>query len=483
MPSLLESVRALGGWAGWSAFAPAEPVVQIAGSTGPQIGRVATDPVPERQDALDEALELNKPEDVHRIIAEADRGRTPRVINLCKTSRRRDSRLGAVCAVRILAIQSRAWVLTEPPGYEDDDVAKLNVARCTRIFNEVQGLQQIIGHFALAVLEGHAVGEHQFRTNARGEWVSQPTLPRADRFIWGAEGIAKYDAGLDPYEGTPLANWPGKFIVHTPAAGESDDPWKRGAERSLLLGSYLKRLGVRFWLKMIERWGQPQIVATYAQGAENQKTKILDALRAIGTDWRGVFPTGTTVTPLNYTLASDLHEKFVQAQNVEQAIRILGQNLTTEVQGGSFAATSAHERMFMGLLIADLGELAETITDQWVRRIVELNWPGTPVPVWTFIPEQASPWTVQEWQAGLCTADEYRSGKGVESEPDGKGDRYYAGPAPLPTAGLPLGGQAPDPFFLTPARASMTVTPRGVRTVMATGRSPTKSRSTNPRAA
>jgi hypothetical protein len=446
MPSLIERMTGLVRGRGWSGVKPVEAPIHVGGERGPLVGRAAGEPVPDTSPNVDEAEKADRPEVISQILSEARRGRTTRVMDLCQSSRLRDSRLGAVARTRVLAIMSRAWTLTPPPGYEEDETALLNVERCTRIFNEVRGLASIIGHLGYGPIDGHAVAEHQWSTNARGEWVSNPDLPNARRFVWGPDGIAKYDPGVDKYEGAPLNQWPGKFVVHAPAGGSSDEPWNRGAIRSRLQGSAIKRLGVRFWLKMIERWGQPQLVGYYPANGASAKNDLLAALRAIGSDWRMVAPEGTRVEALNVALANDLHEKWCAYQDKEHAIALLGQNLTTEVTGGSFAAAGVHERMLFQLLVADLFELSETLTDQWVRLLVQYNWPGTPVPVWTFSPTESAPWTVAEWQAGLCTEDEYRGMKGVEPAADGKGDRRYDGPEVLG-----VGTAAP---MLAPAKAT-----------------------------
>jgi phage gp29-like protein len=409
-----------------------------------------------RQRTIDRAIDADLSR-LNGIYAEAAYGRTNQLIDLCKSTYRYDSRLSAVIQTRVRALQSREWIIKPPPGYADDPEAKLVVERVTTILNETQGLKKVLGQLGYGPIEGFAVAEHAWRMNARNEWVSQPEWRHSNRFAWNVDTLelCRCEPGQDSPPGVPLSTWPGKFIVHSPSAGAADYPWQRGAVRSRLTASVIKRFGVRWWLKMLERWGQPQVFATLPPnlrtGAESE---VDDALRALGSTWFARFPEGTTVETIAAQVNDQLHKAFVDWQNTEDAIAILGQNLTTEVTAGSFAAAKAHQLVRLDVLAADLAELAETITDQWIRWLVYYNWPGSPVPYIDFVLAPQGEITVAHYQAGLFTADEVRNAMGFDAEPDGKGARYFVPPptfgAPPPAqtpAALPLGGAATAPPF------------------------------------
>lgn len=435
--------------------APAGPQGPLVGVVSSATRRYATSLA--RNEAIDAT-----PASVTSIFNEAATGRTSRLIDLYKHSRLHDSRLDAVCATRVLAIQSRAWVMRPPPGYERDAEAIQVAANVTEIFNSIRGLQSIIGHLGHAALEHVAVAEHVWSMNSRGWWVSQPRWVHPNRAGWTIPGIEPCWSLYEAQEiaGQPFSRWPDKFIVHSPVAGRSDYPWMRGAMRSRAAASVVKRLGVRWWLKMLERWGQPQVVAYRADTAtaDDEGDEVIAALRAMGSDWRATLPEGWKLEAIPVQVQTDLHSRWVEWNALEDAIAILGQNLTTEIKEGSYAAAKAHQRVRLDILAADLWELAETITDQWIEPLVRYNWPGAPVPWMDFVLAPRSEITVEAYKAGLFTADEVRQSMGYDPELGARGGRRFDE--------QPATAQAPA---TVPAEASAMVGDPTMAAVAATG--------------
>ena len=433
----------------------------VDGSRTPDTGRVFQAPK-QQQRPLDEALNAT-PAKIGGIFTEARRGLTRRLIDLGKSARNYDSRLNAVSSTRVLAIGSRPYAIKPPPGSENDADAKDIAARVARMFARVRNFPTLKQHLGHGAIETHAVLEHVYSTNVQtGEVASQPVWRHPNRFCWIEDSveIAKLDPGVDA-QPVPLSQFPDKFIVHAAVGGQSDYPWMRGALRPRILPSIAKRKGLVWWIQALERGGQAQVVATVKEGDQNLVDNILAALRNLGPDWRAVVPEGVTFTELPVHVQDGLHARFIDAMNVEDAIALLGQNLSTEVKGGSYAAAKSQERVRADYLAADLAELDETITDQWIRPLVFYNFgPGAPVPYIEHTLESRSPWTLADYQAGLCTADEYRADTGHDPEPDGRGKRYFV---PAPTFGQPMppalpsgGAAAASPFPAATSSASPT---------------------------
>lgn len=417
------------------------------------------------------------PQTIVGIYREADVGQTCRLIDAGKSGRNKDSRLDGVSAMRVTVIGSRRWVVRPAPGHERDPLhlrrcASMTQMLCDRRVQFTKNCQ----HLAHGVLEPHAVLEHQYftqsiTTTVNGQtftevvWNSAPQWRHPRRFVWNDAGqLAKCDAGLDPVYGVDLGNYPGKFIIHTPIAGRSNYPWMRGALRVRLIGSIAKRAGAKWWLSTLERYGQPQIIAKVQDGDQNLVDAALTALRALGPDWRAVAPKGVDFQSLDVSVQGDLHAKFVDWQNTEDAVHILGQNLSTEVKGGSYAAAQSQERVRADILGNDLNELDDTIDDQWLAPLWNYNWPGEPVGHIEHQLSASTPWTVADYQAGLCTADEYRADNGHDPEANGRGDRYFVGPAQVtppgggPGAALPFPQPPPALPWTPPTAASATPT-------------------------
>lgn len=393
---------------------------------------------------------------VNSILRDADGGRTSRFIDLCDSTRTRDSRLDAVGRTRVLAVQGRTWVMRPPPGYEMDAEAKRVAKAVTQWFNETRDLETLFGHLAHAALYGHACLEHQWY-RVGDEWRTQPRWIHGNRFAWNVAdervGFTR-GAGASVKDGDYLDQFVDKFVFHNPVAGRSAYPWQRGAMRSRVLASVIKRLGVRFWVKMLERWGQPQVYVvkpapasasgTGETAAGDEDARILEMLRGRGDTWSGIVPYGAKIETIPANVISDLHERWVTYQNIEDAIAILGQNLSTEISmGGSYAAAKAHALVRLDVLAADLAELTSTVTDQWIRALVFYNFGASvPVPYIDWYMQPKSAWTVADFEAGLCSADEFRNSNGHDAEADGGGGRYATGakveaPKALPTTTEP----------------------------------------------
>jgi hypothetical protein len=381
---------------------------------------------------------------------EAERGRVARLIDACKSTRVLDSRLDATCAQRIDAIKARPVVFKPPPGFESDAEALEITKRVTRLWNSTPDTNATLSHLAHGVLEIHAGMALQWVTDRHtGWWKPIPRFIHPNRFSWNEQAVATWVDDPNVWPGRPLHEFPDQFIFHAPVGGRSDYPWRRGAMRARLIPSILKRFTTRAWLSMLERWGQPQVAAFVDKddpqlddGSGTVEADVIEALRKIGVDWRAAFPSGVKLEAIDVSVSDSLHKNFIEWANIEDAIAILGQNTSTEVAAGSFAAAAAQVRVRFDILAADCAELAETLTHQWVEPVVRYNWPGAPIPYAEFVLNPKRELTVTEYQAGLYTADEVRTSQGHEPEPDGKGRRYYVGQA---IAGTPTATEPSKP--------------------------------------
>lgn len=398
------------------------------------------------------------------IMARCFSGDVREYVDLVKSTRRADSRLDSVCEKRVLAITGRGFAIKPPPGYENDARANDNVDFIVRHFHETKGFRSKVAHLATAVIEGHGGLQHDFYRNARGETATRPRLVHARNFGWnvstGEAGVYLADANgspsntLTPFSTvTPTGTLADEFVFHNPVGGGADDPWLRGAARSRLLQSVTKRAGASWWLKTLERHGQPQLVATGGENSDDDLSELaIEALRKLGSDWRAWLPAGIEIKEIPISVKTDLHERWVKRCDADDAVRILGQNLSTEVAGGSFAATRAHMWVLAAILEGDLAELEETICDQWIEPLIRFNRPGTPVPWIYFNPSPIAELTpadmtlVDENGRRIFGGEEYRAAKGYDKRATKK---------------LPSGGKPAEPKKL-PASTKPTDAPEAI---------------------
>ncbi len=403
------------------------------GRSGPPAGLVM--PLPRISRAL-----LTRPAldaDTRKVVSifdRADRGQTCDLADLVEDCRLLDSRLDAVARKRVLAVVGRPLLVKPAPGWETDREAKAHAEEAQRLVERSPGFKAGLAHLAHATLDMPRVCEMEFTVTREGRYM--PVLHRRhpNRFAYDADVCLGWLSGPGIYSSLhPLSDYPDRFVTHAPSGGRSSYPWRQGAMLARLVPSIAKRAGVRWYLQYLERYGTPLTVAELPQnegGDEGSDTSLIakakQLIRDLQTDFAGVLSGGIKLTavPGSGSAQTSSHQAFVDMMNTEDAIAILGQNLTTEVTGGSFAAAEAHRFVADDILVADLIELSETLTQQVLEPLARYNWPGGPPLEIEIVATRAQVFTAEDVRDGICTPDERRATLGHIAQPDGRGSQY-----------------------------------------------------------
>lgn len=141
---------------------------------------------------------------------------------------------------------------------------------------------------------------------------------------------------------------------------------------------------ITFLAQMVERHGKPYIWTSLVDNQfkdEEFKSKIARVLKNFGSERWGIFPDGFNIESLDSSSAvgNQLHLDALSFVNTEMAISLLGQNLSTEVSGGSFAATSSHTSIEQRLIESDLEWLEEEMNEKFFFWPLKMNFPNMPV--------------------------------------------------------------------------------------------------------
>lgn len=460
---------ALSDWLPWRARAQA-PAAPLALPGGAPIGPVFAKKAPVRwTDPLE--AEGNAGQLLVNALRSADSESTATLHAVYDGILTRDARLAGYARTRVLAITSRRFAVRPPAGYEQDREALRVAQDVTTALYETPALARRRAELAQGILRGVGVLEHDWRLDKRGWRVSHPRYVEPDRLCVSQYGEwSKLDSG-DAWPGKPLSDWPDKFVIHSPTAGLALRAQRRGQIRPLLHLAIAKRYGLRWCLEALERFGQPQVYGTAPDGSGTSLLEeITDGLRLLSSHWTAAFRGGVKLEALPVSIADLVHLKFADYVNTEYAINLLGGNLTTEAKDGNVFGSQAQDRVRGDILVSDLVELDETITDQWISPMVRFNAPGAPPSVIETVATASRPWTVAEYQAGLCTLDEYRTSNGGDALGDARGAAFaapqlppaYQGvPLSLPASAAPPGGAAtevPFPRMLASGATSPTST-------------------------
>ncbi|MDZ7703634.1 MAG: DUF935 family protein [Trueperaceae bacterium] len=305
----------------------------------------------------------------------ADGGNLTRAAELCELMMSED-RIGGVLATRANAM------LGYPRVIQTED-------RTVRDTPTTTALKEDVGHIFVETELGHlmrwgfllGVGVAQLRwqmVNARlVPWLEvwHPKHLSWDSrehawFIETVEGKQRLDAG------------DGRWVLFTPY-GERY-PWQRGVWRGLSRWWLLKHYAITDWARYSERHGAGTWVGTAPQMSTlDDRQELANDLDALGETRAISLPPGFDVKLVeSFANTFETFSRQIQMANIATAVALLGQNLTTEIDGGSFAAASAHE-----VVRQDIAEFDEEAVATMLRRQV-LAW-------WTrfnFSPETPAPW-------------------------------------------------------------------------------------------
>jgi len=208
----------------------------------------------------------------------------------------------------------------------------------------------------------------------RGRWVPcvEPWRPADLRQVRKTEQWL-----IDSAQGElPIELGTGQWVFYTPY-GRSE-PWEWALTQSLIEPWLAKRYTGQDWTGYDQRHGSPithgVAPATATDTAVDSFTKDVVALQT----------TGSIVTREGYKVdlveATALSWRSFEARELRAdekiAVRILGQNLTTVVKGGSLAAADIHDQIRVSVLKGMVEKAATQLREQVVKPWYEVNYGG-----------------------------------------------------------------------------------------------------------
>ena len=187
-----------------------------------------------------------------------------------------------------------------------------------------------------------------------------------------------------------------EWFVFEPAGYRS---WMFGAIRGLGKPWIIRTMTFRDWARYSEKHGIPMLAIKEPTGHqwEKQKTGFWNRMRTLGNETTLRLPTDDKGYGFGVELieakgrSEDAFRKLIERLDINVAVMLLGQNLSTEVQGGSHAAAMAHNLIRLDYLDADAQTLSTALREQVWKAFLRFNLPGvdeeeTPIPRWATKP-------------------------------------------------------------------------------------------------
>ncbi|MEP3298562.1 MAG: DUF935 family protein [Pseudoruegeria sp.] len=240
-----------------------------------------------------------------------------------------------------------------------------------------------------ATLKGFAISEIGWmRDNnlIKPKWVKQNDQRR---FAFDRDWKPRLLTWTDMSEGIALPDR--KFMVHRFGV-KGNNPYGLGIGSRLFWPVLFKREGITFWLHFLEKFAGPTVVGKTPYGTlSEEQTKLMNTLLKARTASAITVPIGTDIEFLEASRGGTVHyQEFLEYWDRQISITTTGETLTTQVsnKGGARSLGDVHMEVLDLLVDSDGDLLSETLRDQLIRWIVELNIPGAAIPfIWRIRPK------------------------------------------------------------------------------------------------
>lgn len=236
-----------------------------------------------------------------------------------------------------------------------------------------EGLREadLFALYAWGILLGVSVAEILWKEGQSGRLI--PTLK-----VWDPRWLSFNFGTLGGAPGWQVTNAQGQQVDVTPGDGHwvlftprgPRCPWRAGLWRALNKPFFAKDDASLAWARFNEVFGSPLRVATGTQGmSQRQLDAIADSVDTSRGFTSAAIPYGSKLEIVEASGSSwQTFQAAIEWASQEISIAILGQNLTTKVDGGSLAAARTHKAVEDMLIESDAQAESTFLREQ------VLNW-------------------------------------------------------------------------------------------------------------
>lgn len=340
------------------------------------------------------------PRKLAQIFKSADAGDVLEQMELFEEMEEKDPHLFSQFQTRKLAVTGLNW---EVQPFSDEERDKAVADFVNEQLSMIENLDDVFLDLLDAIGKGISVMEIEWGVSHKGENVIENIeYVHPKKLTWDAMTdemlicTREYPAGIRMPKN--------KFVVHRYKA-RSGHTSRAGVLRVVSWMYLFKNYDVKDWVAFCEVFGMPLRLGKYSAAAsEADKKELMHALYSLGTDAAGVVPDSTIVEFIesNKTSSVEIYEKLARYCDEQISKAVLGQTLTSDSGGGSYAQSKTHDKVRHDLTEADAKALAVTVRRDIIGPLVEYNFgPGTAIPFFGF--------DVQESEDSKELAEVYRT--------------------------------------------------------------------------
>lgn len=311
------------------------------------------------------------PQKLAEIFREADAGDVLRQMELFEEIEEKDPHLFSQLQTRKNAVTGLDFEIIP---FDSDDPRDKEIADFIESqIGSLESLEDVMTDLLDAIGKGFSVSEIMWGYDEGHVVVNDIRSRHQKRFFWDTVDDSFKVRTKEAPDGIFLPD--SKFIVHRYKA-RSGHPSRAGVLRVVSWMYLFKNYDIKDWIAFCEVYGMPLRLGKYQPGAsEADKIALMQALIQIGADAAGIIPDGTTIDFITTEKASstDLYERLARYCDEQISKAILGQTLTSDSGGGSFAQSKTHNEVRHDLTVADCKALAATLRRDLIRPLCIFN--------------------------------------------------------------------------------------------------------------
>lgn len=305
-----------------------------------------------------------------QIFREADRGDILRQAELYEEMEEKDPHLFSQLQTRKNAVTGCDYEII--PFDQEEDRDKEISEFVSQELESIEAFEDVMMDLLDAIGKGIAMSEIIWRYQSGKVTVAEIKHRHQKRFYWDNDDNFKLITKEHP---SGLLVPDNKFIIHKYKA-RSGHPARAGVLRVVAWMYLFKNYDVKDWVSFCEVFGMPLRLGKYNPSASDaDKRALMEALIQIGTDAAGIIPDGTEIEFKEAAKVSSLniYESLARYCDEQMSKAILGQTLTSDSGGGSYAQSKTHNEVRHDLTVADCKALAATLRQDLIKPLVYFN--------------------------------------------------------------------------------------------------------------
>lgn len=311
------------------------------------------------------------PVQLARIFKMADVGDVRSQMELFEEMEEKDTHLFSQLQTRKLAVTGLDWEVVPFSLKERDKVIADWVGEQLA---SLENLNDIMMDMLDAIGKGISVMEIEWEVDGKFQNVIRDIrMVHAKKLIWDSITDEMRICTEAFPEGISIPQ--NKFVIHRYKAKSGHDS-RAGILRVISWMYLFKNYSLKDWVAFAEVYGMPLRLGKYdASASKEDKQALMEAIVSLGSDAAGIVPTSTMIEFIeaNKNGSTDAYDKLVRYCDEQMSKAVLGQTLSSDSGGGSYAQGKVHNEVRHDLTKADAIALASTIRQQIIGPLVEYN--------------------------------------------------------------------------------------------------------------